>query len=276
MFIRWHKRQRSRSGKTDVHWGVALTEATRIDGKPRQRHVAYLGSFTEQGIESVHQRCRFWDLVNTRLHGLADRLTEEERNRIIGEIAIRVPVPMPAEHAQDDSDRANREIEDLLRSIQPPRTVTNDWVRVVKLFMEIKEHLGVDVAKALFMEVVAPTKRQQKLLQENFLWLAYKSLPGFEKLTLDKAAQQLYDEYKKDGRSVFGVSRDAIRKRLLREQRERCRLRDQAASYFYEEFKKNGRLKSLEAIRESLLRAEIKLAEGDPAAAELIKRFLAE
>jgi hypothetical protein len=38
MFIRWHKRRRQpRSGKTDVHWGVALTEATRIDGKPRQQ-----------------------------------------------------------------------------------------------------------------------------------------------------------------------------------------------------------------------------------------------
>jgi hypothetical protein len=32
-----------------VHWGVALIEATRIGGTPRQRHVAYLGSFTVCG-----------------------------------------------------------------------------------------------------------------------------------------------------------------------------------------------------------------------------------
>jgi hypothetical protein len=48
------------------------------------------------------------------------------------------------------------------------------------------------------------------------------------------------------------------------------------AQHFYEEFEKTRRPKSLEAIRESLLRAEIKLAEGDPAAAELIRRFLTQ
>jgi hypothetical protein len=45
MFTRWHKRQRqSWRRKIDVHWGVALIEAMRVGGKPRQRHVAYLGS----------------------------------------------------------------------------------------------------------------------------------------------------------------------------------------------------------------------------------------
>ena len=175
-----------------------------------------------------------------------------------------------------DDDDLDRELVDLLRSIQPPRIATDYRVRLVGLFLEIKEHLGVDVAKGLFMEVAAPSKRQRKLLQDKFLWLAFKSLPGSETLTWEEAAQRLYDEYKKDGNSVFGVSSDAIRKRLLREQRERNKLRDQAASYFYEEFKKAGRPKSLGAIRESLLRAKIELAEGDPAAAELIKRFLAE
>jgi hypothetical protein len=67
MFIRWQKRQ----GKTDVYWGAVLIEAVRVDGKPRQRYVAHLGGFTEQGIENVHQRCRFWDRVNERLHAVA-------------------------------------------------------------------------------------------------------------------------------------------------------------------------------------------------------------
>jgi hypothetical protein len=107
---------------------------------------------------------------------------------------------------QMSDDDLDREIEDLLRSIQPPRTVTNDWVRVVKLFMEIKEHLGVAVVKEMFKAVAAPSKKQQKRLQDKLLWFTYKSRQtGSEKLTLDKAAQQLYDEYKKDGRSVFGV-----------------------------------------------------------------------
>jgi hypothetical protein len=74
MFIRWAKRLRGhRGGKTYVHWGAVLIEAVRVDGKPRQRYVAYLGGFSEQGIENVHQRCRFWDRVNERLHALSDR-----------------------------------------------------------------------------------------------------------------------------------------------------------------------------------------------------------
>jgi hypothetical protein len=69
-----------------------------LDGKPRQRYVAYLGGFTEQGIENVHQRCRFWDRVNERLHALSHRLTDEDRNRIVAKLATGVPVPMRQEH----------------------------------------------------------------------------------------------------------------------------------------------------------------------------------
>jgi hypothetical protein len=173
-----------------------------------------------------------------------------------------------------DDDDLDRELVDLLRSIQPPRIATDYRVRLLGLFVEIKEHLGVDVAKGLFMEVAAPSKRQRKLLQDKFLWLAFKSLPGSETLTWEEASQRLYDEYKKDGNSVFGVSPDAIRRRLLREQRERNKLRDQAAQLIYERRPEFGA--SPEVIQERLLRAEIKLAEGDPAAAELIRRFLTQ
>jgi hypothetical protein len=171
-------------------------------------------------------------------------------------------------------DDRDQELVDLLRSIQPPRLATNYWVRIVGLFVETKEHLGIDVAKDMFKTVAAPSKKQQKLLQDKLLWITYESLQtGSKKLTLEQAAQQLY-EIRKDGRPVFGASQDAIRKRLLREQRERRRLRDQAAQRLYEEFRKDGRPMSLEAIRERLLRAEIELAEGDPAATELIRKFL--
>ena len=258
MFIRWHKRQRSRSGKNDAHWGVALTEATRINGKPRQRHIAYLGSFTEQGIDSVHQRGRFWDLVNTRLHALADRLTDEDRTRIIGEIASRVPVPTPAEHEQDDSDRANQELDDLIRSgLFAPSAEDDYLVRAVELFRETKEHLGVDKAFVIFKSAASPSPSQLKLFKEKMLWRAYKSLPGYEKLTWDKAAQQIYEKFRIGGRK-FGNSPDAIRKSLLREQKRRDEQRDQAVSYLYEGLKKAGRPASLDAIRKSLLRIEQK------------------
>jgi hypothetical protein len=85
MFIRWHKRH------------------------------AYLGSFTEQGIKIVHQRCWFWDRVHTRLHALPIQLTDEDRNRIIAEIASKVPVPTRAEHAQ-----CHRDSRTLLKGFYTP------------------------------------------------------------------------------------------------------------------------------------------------------------
>jgi len=256
MFIRWHKRQRQpRSGKTDVHWGVALTEATRINGKPRQRHVAYLGSFTEQGIESVDQRCRFWDRVNTRLHALPNQLTNEERNRIIGEIAIKVPVPTTAEHAQDDSDRANREMDNLLCSLlTDPSAEDNDLLRVVELFKEIKERHGVDKAKGMFEAVAAPSKRQRKLHEDKLLWRAYKGLPGSEKV--GKAAELIHERFRKNGWPVFGASADATRKRLLREQRDLREKRDHAAQLINERHPEFG---SPEVIQERLRRIESRL-----------------
>jgi hypothetical protein len=45
-------------GKTHVYLRGADRGSARVDGKPRQRYVAYLGGFTEHGIEHVHQALR--------------------------------------------------------------------------------------------------------------------------------------------------------------------------------------------------------------------------
>ena len=83
-----------------MYWGAVLIASVRVDGKPRQRYVAYLGGFTEQGIEHVHQRCRFWDRVNEWLHALSHRLTDEDRNRIVAKLATGVPPPTRQNHAK--------------------------------------------------------------------------------------------------------------------------------------------------------------------------------
>ena len=60
MFVRWTSRARrtsefgpNRWGEEDVHHRAILVEAVRIDGKPRQRHVAYLVGFTESRAEPL-------------------------------------------------------------------------------------------------------------------------------------------------------------------------------------------------------------------------------
>ena len=56
MFVRWQTRTRrarafGRDPNTDTHWAAILAESSRIDGKPTQRHIAYLGGITESAIE---------------------------------------------------------------------------------------------------------------------------------------------------------------------------------------------------------------------------------
>jgi hypothetical protein len=61
MFVRWQMRTRrsrafGRDPRTNTHWAAILAESQRIDGKPTQRHVAYLGGITDPAIELPAQR----------------------------------------------------------------------------------------------------------------------------------------------------------------------------------------------------------------------------
>ena len=117
MFIRWQSRKRGSPAfgptarlrgrvvradtlKLDVHWAAILGEAGRVDGKPRQEHVAYHGGITESAIEILPQRCYFWDEVTERLDQLRNRISPDERQRIENAIADRVPLPAPADFVQ--------------------------------------------------------------------------------------------------------------------------------------------------------------------------------
>jgi hypothetical protein len=81
----------------DVTWRATIIEARRINGKPRQHHVCYLGSITESGIVIKCQRGYFWKEVSGRLDRLANRMTESERTKIEVNIARKVPPITPQE-----------------------------------------------------------------------------------------------------------------------------------------------------------------------------------
>jgi hypothetical protein len=85
--------------------GQVLIEAVRVDAKPRQRYVAYLGGFTDQGSRTC---IRFWDQVNERLQALSHRLTDEDRNRTVAKLATRVPVPTRQEMRKATRRRISR------------------------------------------------------------------------------------------------------------------------------------------------------------------------
>ena len=68
-----------------------MVESVRIDGKPCQRHVAWIASITESANEIVSQRRYFWDDVHERLDRLGNRISVEDRRHIEAAIARKVP-----------------------------------------------------------------------------------------------------------------------------------------------------------------------------------------
>jgi hypothetical protein len=104
MYVRWQsrKRRQSRYGDwrhhPDIHWSAILVENTRVDGKPIQRHIAYLAGFTKSAIKIMAQRCHLWDHIDDRLDRLGNQITTDDRTKIEATLAERVPRPTAAEY----------------------------------------------------------------------------------------------------------------------------------------------------------------------------------
>ena len=144
MYVRWQSRKRrtpmsGRYGKRrrdgitlrstnrqDQHWAVILVENARVNGKPTQRHVAYLGGITDSAIEIRAQRRFFWDAVIAKVDQLANRISREQRRAIEAAIAKKVSgPPSKEERAQLDRDRGPD------RSVRPASATTSRKVAAV-------------------------------------------------------------------------------------------------------------------------------------------------
>ena len=108
MYVRWQRRTRKQGSRIHNHAipvlvTATLVESRRIDGKPRQHHVAYLGGIRDTEIQHDGCRDRFWEGAEAKLAAL--NLPESERVRI--EAALEDVVPrLPAE--QSATIRAER------------------------------------------------------------------------------------------------------------------------------------------------------------------------
>jgi len=114
-FGRWGKRVRgerklayTREGtsKQDVHWSAILVENVRIDGKPTQRHVAYLAGFTDSALAIPAQQRFLWNRIKERLDGLGDRISRDDRRRIELTLIEKIgKPPTKAQRAKLDRER---------------------------------------------------------------------------------------------------------------------------------------------------------------------------
>jgi hypothetical protein len=97
MFVRWQSRGKSNSDYSGDSWSAILVESKRINGKPQQRHVAYLGGISAEKLKVDAQRCYFWDKVTERLNKLGEQIAAD-RSKIEAAISIKVPRPTDAEY----------------------------------------------------------------------------------------------------------------------------------------------------------------------------------
>jgi hypothetical protein len=111
MFVRWQeyrskaqsRRLRAFRKKHGQHrLRAVLVESVRIDGRPHQRYLAYLGSVQADRRD----RPRFWYDLTRKLDKC--RLSREERNRIKSAIAKKIggKVPTKAELKKFERRRA--------------------------------------------------------------------------------------------------------------------------------------------------------------------------
>ena len=124
MYVKWEDRW-TRRGTAAV-----LVESSRVGGKPRQRHIAYLGTYPsslfliKDDAHNVHTRAWFWHRMVERL-AILD-LTVEQRKHIIALAAKRVPKPTREEitnYDQAERARLRRQDADPVYLRWPPRTL---------------------------------------------------------------------------------------------------------------------------------------------------------
>lgn len=160
---------------------VSIVESVRIDGKPRHRHVASLGSMIGDGIAA---REIFWRECEARLARLGNRLGGEVE-RLRQAIAVRVPVVTDAERAAMNAaawDQLEGMWDDHAKS-RARRAV--DEIKFAQ--REAKQHMRESI------ESEAIT-RQAKRLRGNAK--AYDALNMLLGMTLSPVQSRIDHEYK--------------------------------------------------------------------------------
>jgi hypothetical protein len=114
MFVRWQRYRsqarnswcaRARDSRSRLK--AILVESARVDGNPRQKHVAFLGSIESDGLGKPADRgmLRFWSDVTAKLKRLGNRVALEDCERIMASIAAKVGArPTDAELEQFDRE----------------------------------------------------------------------------------------------------------------------------------------------------------------------------
>jgi hypothetical protein len=100
MFVRFRE--------TDRHLQVSLAAARWINGRPRQEHIASLGSVPHS--PSAADRIAFWTRLHQRLDALSNRVDAEQGRAILATIHARVSMPTPDDQQAVRLERAQADV----------------------------------------------------------------------------------------------------------------------------------------------------------------------
>lgn len=101
MYVRWQWRSDRKRKITRHYWKdiadqyASLVESVRVDGKPKQRHIAYLGSVHRDA--TVHERSWWWHRMNAKLDRLENRISPDDRKGVEAALARKMPPVTPDE-----------------------------------------------------------------------------------------------------------------------------------------------------------------------------------
>jgi hypothetical protein len=102
----WEKRPTG-----DYALSAQLVESHRVEGKPRQKVIKYLGTINQSDIAHIGHRIGFWRTVSAAFKALG--LPPEQQHTI--ELALHARVPFPT---QEDVQKARDEMAALMASIK--------------------------------------------------------------------------------------------------------------------------------------------------------------
>jgi site-specific recombinase XerD len=115
LFARWKKRQLKRPEANGDAGGIVryaiLVRSVRVDGKPRQQIVNYLGSIRESKISRVGYRVSFWMKVERTLK--RQKIEDSVYRKVLSTLSKVVPLPTEEEISSLISDFQKRSAHNL-------------------------------------------------------------------------------------------------------------------------------------------------------------------
>ena len=103
MYVRWKRTKRKdRWGYGDTLTAV-LVKSERVNGQPRQKFIAHLGSIREGRIDVQGARLNFWDNVEAKLASLPEEQADRIREKLSQKVAY-----MPREQREKLHEEGRR------------------------------------------------------------------------------------------------------------------------------------------------------------------------